>query len=144
MKYVDTNVIIACINDNDTNHSRAPKVIDGTAEMVTSPIATLELRSVLSRTTTLTESEIGAYVDYLDEIRVKVPKINLESVFLMAEEISCKTKMKTLNVLHLSACLILRADAFVTFDKEFIEKERTIQELGLRVQFSRSTRLEYN
>ena len=136
MKYIDTNVIIAFINDNDTNHSKALRVIDGTAEMVTSPITALELRSVLSRSTTLEESEIEAYVDYLDEMNVKVPKINLASVFLRAEEITCEIKMKTLDILHLSASLIIQAEVFVTFDKEFIEKERTIRELGLKVQFS--------
>lgn len=136
MKYLDTNVIIAYMNENDVNHSRALRALEGSSEMITSPIAELELKSVLSRTTDLTENDVEAYVDYTREINVSIPEIDMNSVFRNAEEISYKIKMKTLDLLHLSACLALNATVFVTFDKEFAEKKKRIREIGIEVQFS--------
>ncbi len=102
--------------------------------MVTSQIAVLELKSVLSRATSLGEDEIEAFVDYLHEINVDVPEVEMDRIFSNAIEIAVRVRMKTVDLLHLSASMILEAEEFVTFDREFAEKEIEIANLGLRIK----------
>ncbi|MHB1709730.1 MAG: type II toxin-antitoxin system VapC family toxin [Thermoplasmataceae archaeon] len=133
MNYIDTNVIISYLNKKDVNHSRALKILDKGDRMITSPIGILELRSVLSRTTNLDGDEIEAFVDYLPEIKLEVPEVDMNTVFSSASEIAIRIRMKTLDILHLSASVILNASNFVTFDGEFAEKENEIAAIGLKV-----------
>ncbi|MHB1709368.1 MAG: type II toxin-antitoxin system VapC family toxin [Thermoplasmataceae archaeon] len=133
MNYVDTNVIISFLSKRDVNHSRALRILDNSERMVTSPVAILELKSVLSRTTNLEVDEIEAFVDYLAQIKIEVPEINMNEVLSNASAIATRIKMKTLDILHLSASLILDASDFVTFDREFLEKENEIAGIGLKI-----------
>ena len=134
MNYIDTNVIISFLNSKAVNHARALKTFENSGEMVTSQIAVLELKSVLSRATSLGEDEIEAFVDYLHEINVDVPEVEMDRIFSNAIEIAVRVRMKTVDLLHLSASMILEAEEFVTFDREFAEKEIEIANLGLRIK----------
>ena len=132
--YIDTNVIIAFINNRDANHARALKIFNYSNRKVTSMIAVLELKSVLSRTTKLTFDEIEAFVDYLPEINVEVPEVDANKIIRYATDIAVRIRMKTLDLLHISASMIIGADAFITFDREFIEKEKEIANIGLMIK----------
>ena len=134
MNYIDTNVIISFLNNRDINHEKALKTLNHDSEMVTSPVAILELKSVLCRTTTLNTDEIEAFVDYLHEINIEVPMIDMNKVISNAIEIAVNIRMKTLEILHLAAGVVLEVDGFITFDREFLEKEKEIENIGLRVK----------
>ena len=134
MNYIDTNVIISFLNSRDINHEKALKTLNHVSEMVTSPVAILELKSVLCRTTTLDTDEIEAFVDYLNEINIEVPMIDMNKVISNAIEIAVNIRMKTLGILHLAAGVVLNVDDFITFDREFLEKEKEIENIGLRVK----------
>ena len=134
MNYIDTNVIISFLNSRDINHEKALKTLNHVSEMVTSPVAILELKSVLCRTTTLNTDEIEAFVDYLHEINIEVPMIDMNKVISNAIEIAVNIRMKTLDILHLAAGVVLEVDDFITFDREFLEKEKEIENIGLRVK----------
>ena len=134
MNYIDTNVIISFLNSRDINHEKALKTLNHDSEMVTSPVAILELKSVLCRTTTLDTDEIEAFVDYLHEINIEVPMIDMNKVISNAIEIAVNIRMKTLDILHLAAGVVLNVDDFITFDREFIEKKKEIENIGLRVK----------
>ena len=134
MNYIDTNVIISFLNSRDINHEKALKTLNHDSEMVTSPVAILELKSVLCRTTTLNTDEIEAFVDYLHEINIEVPMIDMNKVISNAIEIAVNIRMKTLDILHLAAGVVLNVDDFITFDREFLEKEKEIENIGLRVK----------
>ena len=134
MNYIDTNVIISFLNSRDINHEKALKILNHDGEMVTSPVAILELKSVLCRTTTLDTDEIEAFVDYLHEINIEVPMIDMNKVISNAIEIAVNIRMKTLDILHLAAGVVLNVDDFITFDREFLEKEKEIENIGLRVK----------
>jgi predicted nucleic-acid-binding protein len=101
---------------------------------VTSPIAVLELKSVVYRTTNIGEHEIEALVDYIPEINVDVPEIDMDKVINNAIEMVFKVRIKTPDILHISASLILGSDTFVTLDREFVEREKEIGNLGLRIR----------
>ena len=135
MNYVDTNVIISYLSRKDVNHSKALKILGNSDRMITSMVAILELRSVLSRTTDLDGDKIEAFVDYLQEMKIEVPELDMNTVFSNAAEIATRLKMKTLDILHLSASMILNASNFVTFDGEFREKENEIGRIGLKVVY---------
>ena len=132
--YIDTNVIIALINNRDANHTRALKIFNYRNRKVTSMIAVLELKSVLSRTTKLSVDETEAFVDYLPEINVEVPEVDANKIIRNATDIAVRIRMKTLDLLHISASIIIGADAFITFDREFIEKEKEIANIGLIIK----------
>ena len=133
MNYIDTNVIISFISKSDVNHSRALRILDNNDGMVTSPVAILELKSVLSRTTDLGVDEIEAFADYLAEIKIEVPEVDMNKVLNNASDIATTIRMKTLDILHLSASMILDVNGFVTFDHEFLEKKNEIEGIGLKI-----------
>jgi predicted nucleic-acid-binding protein len=101
--------------------------------MITSPVTVLEIKSVLSRSTNLREDEIEAFIDYLPEINVAVQDVNMDKIINNAIEIAVGIRMKTLDILHISASMMLEADTFVTFDSEFKAKENEIANFGLRI-----------
>lgn len=133
MNYIDTNVIISFISKSDVNHSRALRILDNNEGKVTSPVAILELKSVLSRTTDLGVDEIEAFADYLAEIKIEVPEVDMNKVLNNASDIATRIRMKTLDILHLSASMILDVNGFVTFDHEFLEKKNEIEGIGLKI-----------
>ena len=92
----------------------------------TSPLAVLELKSVLDLTTTLVTYEKEAFIYYLSEIDIKVPEVDMDKVVSYAIELAVNTRMRTLDKLHLAAGVVLEADDLVTFDREFLEKEKKI------------------
>ena len=134
INYIDTNVIISFLNSRDVNHERAVKTLEHDGEIVTSPVAVLELKSVLARTTTLSSYEIEAFVDYLSEVNIKVPEVDMGKIVSYASELAINIRMRTLDILHLAAGVVLEADDLVTFDREFLEKEKEIANIGFRVR----------
>lgn len=132
--YIDTNVIISFLNSRDANHARALKIFNREDKRVTSQVAVLELKSVLSRTTNLCLDEIEAFGDYLPEINVETSGVDMNKIISNAIEIAVKIRMKTLDLLHISASMIIGADTFITFDREFVEKEKEIANIGLVIK----------
>ena len=94
----------------------------------------MELKSVLSRTTNLCLDEIEAFVDYLPEINVEILEVDMNKIISNAIEIAVRIRMKTLDLLHISASMIIEADTFITFDREFLEKEKEIANTGLIIK----------
>jgi predicted house-cleaning NTP pyrophosphatase (Maf/HAM1 superfamily) len=92
----------------------------------TSPLAVLELKSVLDLTTTLVTYEKEAFIYYLSEIDIKVPEVDMDKVVSYAIELAVNTRTRTLYKMHLAAGVVLEADDLVTFDREFLEKEKKI------------------
>ena len=58
----------------------------------------------------------------------------MNKVISNAIEIAVNIRMKTLDILHLAAGVVLNVDDFITFDREFLEKEKEIENIGLRVK----------
>ncbi|MBX8636585.1 MAG: type II toxin-antitoxin system VapC family toxin [Thermoplasmata archaeon] len=137
MDYIDTSVVLSRINPNDANHPSGMRLIEQSRDMVVSAITLLEMKSVFSRTTKLTEEEIEAYLRHVDEIGIESKIANFNRVFTRALEISFCLKMKTLDVLHLAACLEIGAEVFVSLDQEFESRAREISNLGITVRTSR-------
>ena len=133
MNYIDKNVILCYPNKNDLNRDKAAKLLAISESKMISEITLLELRSVLSRKTNLSEAEIEVYVEYLPDIGLQIVESDLNRVFNRASEMVFKIKMKTLGTLHISACLEINARNLVTLDYEFVEKNRIISELGINI-----------
>ncbi|EQB69371.1 MAG: hypothetical protein AMDU5_GPLC00004G0341 [Thermoplasmatales archaeon Gpl] len=116
MNYIDKNVILCYPNKNDLNRDKAAKLWAISELKMISEITLLELRSVLSRKTNLSEAEIEVYVEYLPDIGLQIVESDLNRVFNRASEMVFKIKMKTLGTLHISACLEINARNLVTLD----------------------------
>ena len=134
MDYIDTSVILSYINLNDANHRAGRQLIGSSANMVISSITQLELKSVLARTTKLTEEEIEAYLQYVDEIGIEFKNTDLNRVFNRAIEITFNLKMKTLYVLHLAAALEIGAGTLVSLDQDFESRSQEIRNLGIKLK----------
>ncbi len=133
MNYIDTNVILSYLNNRDVNHHKALKFWSIKEQKVTSEITLLEIRSVLARKTKLNEQEIEAYIEYLPDTGVKIADGDLYEIFRRASEIAFQLKMKTLDTLHISACLEINAGSFTTLDHGFVEKSKVISEFGITI-----------
>ena len=134
MDYIDTSVILSYINPNDANHRAGRQLIGDSANMVISSITQLELKSVLARTTKLTEEEIEAYLQYVDEIGIEFKNTDLNRVFNRAIEITFNLKMNTLDVLHLAAAFEIGAGTLVSLDQDFESRSQEIRNLGIKLK----------
>ncbi len=133
MYYIDTSVILSYINPNDVNHKSGRQLVERSSSLVISPITQLELRSVFARTTELTEEEIEAYVQYVEEIGMELKNTDLSRVIDRAMQIAFSVKMKALDVLHLAACLEIGARTLVSLDHDFEARAQEIRNLGIKI-----------
>ena len=71
---------------------------------------------------------------YASEKKIEFYDIEMNEVLRRASQIAYSVKMKTLDVLHVASCLLLRADAIISFDKEFAERRKQLLGLGIKVE----------
>jgi hypothetical protein len=69
----------------------------------------------------------------LPEIGIHVPDIDMNEVLNGAAEIAPGIRMRTLDLLHISACIEMNAGTFITLDYEFVEKRHVLSDLGISV-----------
>lgn len=87
----------------------------------------------MSRRANLEEREVEAYIEFLPEIDLILKETDLNEVFRQASEIAFRTKMKTMDGLHISACLEMGAQDLLTFDYEFVERKGILSEMGINI-----------
>ncbi|QIW22845.1 type II toxin-antitoxin system VapC family toxin [Sulfolobus sp. S-194] len=125
--YIDISVIIALINEKDPNHEKAFANYPKDGERLVSKLVVIELYSVFFRTMKLSDEELDALVDYaLNKCDCKVKDIELNKIFDMALRICNRVKLKTLDLLHLSASIIMGSE-MISLDKELLEAKKLIE-----------------
>ena len=124
--YIDNSIIIALINEKDPNHEKAIANYPKDGENVISKLVVTELYSVFSRTLKLSEEELNALVDYaLEKCGCKVEDVEFNRVFDLALRMSNRVKLKTLDLLHLSASISMGCE-ILSLDKEIIEAKKLV------------------
>ncbi len=128
--YVDTNVIVAFMDLKDPNHERAVKLLKE-GDKVTSHLTVVELTSVYSRAGLEDPQALAIYS--LEESEVELKEVDFNQVLREAFKLANKVKLKTLDLLHISSCLLIGDNEFLTFDNDIARKEAEIRELGIEV-----------
>ncbi|AAK41908.1 type II toxin-antitoxin system VapC family toxin [Saccharolobus solfataricus] len=125
--YIDTSLAIALVNEKDPNHEVALKTYPNDGKKVISKIVLAEMYSVYSRKLNLTDEELEAIVNYtLSKCGCEIEEVDLGKVIDLAIKISSKVKLKTLDLLHLSASIILDSE-ILSLDNEILEAKNKIR-----------------
>jgi predicted nucleic acid-binding protein len=133
MEYIDTNILISYIDKNDAKHNMAEDLLNKYTNKVISELNIIEMRSVLSRSY-IKEEEIDALIDYLIiKNNIQIKSIDINKSIVKGNEMVNNLKLKTLDLLHLANAILLNADKFITFDKDFVNKKKAIKNYNLEV-----------
>lgn len=132
MIYIDTNVIIAFIDELDPNHDRANKLLKTLKDdRVVSKLTLIELASVYSRAKL--DEPLALAIYSVERIKAKIIDINFNEVLIQAFKLAPFLKLRTLDLLHVAMCKVIGAKLFVTFDKDIIAKANVIREIGIEI-----------
>ncbi len=132
MIYLDTNVIISYVDEADSNHDKATKLLGGLGEgRIVSRLTLLELTSVYSRAGL--EKPLAHALYSLKLAEAKLVEIDLNEAVAQAIKYAPRLRLRTLDLLHITAAKLAGARAFATLDKEIISREDRLHELGLRI-----------
>ena len=134
MIYVDTSLIISYMDLKDPNHREAERIIDdiSSEKKVASMLVLVELASVYSRAGLEKPLELALYS--LELIGAEVAEVDYNEALKRAFKMTPTLNMRTLDLLHIIVCSLIKADKFATLDQEIIRKSNIISEaLGIRV-----------
>ena len=104
---------------------------------IASPLVQLELLSVTARKAAdALPEEVEALVEYsLRETGVRVLQLDWHSLIASAMEFAPLLRLRSLDLLHVTAAYILDADEIITLDKDIIRKSALIEKhLGLKTR----------
>jgi len=133
MEYIDTNILISFIDKKDSKYNLANKLMKNYDNKIITELNLLEIKSVLSRSGVI-EEEIDALDEYLlIKNDIKIVNIDFNRSINTGIDIINSIKLKTLDCLHIASAIIIHADKFITFDKDFKNKERTIKQFGIEI-----------
>lgn len=131
--YIDTNVIISFVDEEDPDHERALKLIDRLPrDRVVSMLTLVELVSVYSRANL--EKPIALAFYSIDIVKAKIVDVDFSTVLRKALIYTHQLKLRALDLLHMITASIIGCKKFVTFDSEIIRKSNAIAStLGIEV-----------
>ncbi len=133
MIYLDTSVIISFVDELDSNHDVAGRLMKeyrGSKKIV-SWLTLVELSSVYSRAGMESPASLAFYS--IREVDAELVDLDMEKVLRDAFMLSSTLKLRTLDLLHISACKEAKCSLFMTLDKGIKSASKDIQKLGIKV-----------
>ena len=132
MIYVDTNVLVAYVNNRDEMHDRAVALISSHRgeDLVVSQLVILELYSTFGRVMDVSDIELEALVKYVIRVcGVKSIEVDWDALYQQSLSYANKLKLRTLDLLHVVAAHLIGAKAIMSFDKDINGRSRVIADL---------------
>jgi len=129
--YVDTNVIIAFMDEKDPNHRRAIDLLSKSKDKTSSFLTLVELASVYSRADLENPQALAIYS--MEEAGIELSEVDFSDVLKMALGITEKVRLRILDLLHIASCSLLGEKEFLTFDNEILKRRDMIKELDIEV-----------
>jgi len=131
--YIDTNVIVSYIDEADPNHGRALKLMKSlSSDRAVSMLTLVELASIYSRTGLEEPLPLAMYS--VKSTGANVVKVDFSEVLRNAIIKAPILKLRTLDLLHITACRIAGCEEFATLDSSIIRRSEVInRELGIKV-----------
>ena len=118
----------------DPNHDKAERIISNISseKKVVSMLVLVELASVYSRARLEKPLELALYS--LELIGAEVAEVDYDEALRRAFKMAPILNMKTLDLLHIIVCSLIKSDKFATLDQEIISKSNIVLEaLGIKV-----------
>ena len=132
MIYLDTNVIIAFIDELDPRHSDANELLSSYSDdKIVSRLTLIELASVYSRAGLPDSLSLALYS--IRRVKARVMEVNFDDVFTHTFKLAPLLKLRTLNLLHIAFCKTIGVKRFITFDRDIISKSDVIRNIGIEV-----------
>ena len=134
MIYLDTCVIISAVDELDSNHAKALKLLAelGNEDRIVSKLTLVELASVFTRAGFDKPIVLAIYA--IRKVGAKIVDLDFDEVLDWAFRYVYELRLKTLDLLHVVACRIARATRFATFDRDIVSKSMHIRRvLGIDV-----------
>jgi predicted nucleic acid-binding protein len=131
--YLDTNVIIANIDEKDTHHDSVVRLLNSTSgRRLVSRLTLVELVSVYSRAGL--EDPVALAIYSVERAGAGVAGVDFDEVLEKAVLHAERLRLRTLDLLHVVASSVLGCRLFITLDTDVINKSEGVRrELGVEV-----------
>jgi predicted nucleic acid-binding protein len=131
--YIDTSVIISFVDEKDSNHEKALRLINKLPkDRATSMLTLVELASVYSRAGL--EKPLALALYSIDVVNARIIDIDFNTVLRKALTYAQQLRLRTLDLLHIVTASTIGCKKFATFDSEIIRRSNAIASaLGIEV-----------
>jgi hypothetical protein len=132
--YIDTSVIISFVDEKDSNHEKALRLINKLPkDRATSMLTLVELASVYSRAGL--EKPLALALYSIDVVNARIiDDIDFNTVLRKALTYAQQLRLRTLDLLHIVTASTIGCKKFATFDSEIIRRSNAIASaLGIEV-----------
>ena len=131
--YLDTNIVIANIDEKDPYHDGVVKLLSGiSGRKLVSRLTLVELISVYSRADL--EDPIALAIYSIKRAGASIVKVDFNEVLEKAMLYAERLRLRTLDLLHVVVSNILGCRVLLTLDTDIINKSEKIkEELGITV-----------
>ena len=124
--------IVSYIDELDANHSRAEELFRILGrDRVVSQLTLVELASVYSRAGLEKPLSLGYYS--VKRVGARIIDVDFNKVLIEALRLAPVLGLRSLDLLHITACKLIGASVFATFDKDIISKADKIKTIGISV-----------
>lgn len=129
MIYLDTSLIISYVDERDPRHADAEEFVKslGSEKSVISQLVLVELASVYSRADLENPLQLALYS--IELMGAENVDVDFSEVLKQAFKLAQKLKLRTLDLLHIVTCHLIKAEKFATLDKEIVNKSEIIRDL---------------
>ena len=132
--YIDTSVIISFVDEKDSNHEKALRLINKLPkDRATSMLTLVELASVYSQAGL--EKPLALTLYSIDVVNARIiDDIDFNTVLRKALTYAQQLRLRTLDLLHIVTASTIGCKKFATFDSEIIRRSNAIASaLGIEV-----------
>jgi predicted nucleic acid-binding protein len=132
--YIDISVIISFVDEKDSNHEKALRLINKLPkDRATSMLTLVELASVYSRAGL--EKPLALTLYSIDVVNARIiDDIDFNTVLRKALTYAQQLRLRTLDLLHIVTASTIGCKKFATFDSEIIRRSNAIASaLGIEV-----------
>jgi predicted nucleic acid-binding protein len=125
--YLDTNIVIANIDEKDPNHNNVVKQLGGiTSRRLVSRLTLVELATVYTRPDL--ENPVALAMYSVEKAGASIARVDFNEVLEKAVLHAERLRLRTLDLLHVVLSNILGCKVFFTLDTDIINKSEKIKE----------------
>lgn len=126
MIYIDANVIVSYVDEKDPNHDKVVVMsMQLEKERVVSQLTLLELASIYARAEF--DKPISLAIYSIESFGASIVKTDLNMIIRESLRYVSILRLKTLDLLHITAAKAIGANSVATLDKDIAKKADVIE-----------------